>query len=329
VLAPTDGARDRAPFWGTWRGSVAFTFDALKAGDHEFSDVGGTLEIEPASLRLEGGRGGIDHHSLTKVEGTVAFDAASDRPYQVRATTALATEIDAATLFPAHESHQLALVEGRFSLSGDITGSGSSLDDLLGRSEAKFHLASTTGVLRLLQTSVAESIPEASTPVKDSLDTVGSAVGALFGHHEDFMNAGKNTLSKNAEAVMSFTNEVAEIGCDSITVDAVRGGDGTIRLSAIEVKARDEHLTGTGTVSYESGTPLFREPLSVDLQLGVRGRAADLLSKAGLLSPSKDALGYALLSGPIHLGGTLERIDTGAWHQLLVEAATRKPEPAK
>ena len=335
VAAPAVGAGsaaaagERTPFWGRWRGSVAFRFDALRSGDHEFSDVAGTLEIEPASLRLEGGRGGIDHHSQTKVEGTVAFDAAADRPYLLKATTALATEIDAATLFPAHESGKLALVEGRFSLSGEITGSGATLDDLVGRSEAKFRLASTTGILRLLQTSVAESIPEASTPVKDSLDTVGSAVGALFGHHGEFMNAGRNAVSKNAEAVMSFTNEVAEIGCDSITVDAVRGGDGTIRLVAIEVRAHDEHLIGTGTVSYESGTPLFREPLSVDLQFGARGRAAELLSKAGLLSPRKDALGYSLLSEPLHLGGTLERIDTGAWHQLLVEAATRGPEPAK
>jgi hypothetical protein len=336
VLGPADGvataaagARGRAPFWGSWTGSVAFTFEALSAGDHEFSDVGGTIEIEPAALRLEGGRGGIDHHSLTKVEGTVSFDAAANLPYQVKATTALATEIDAAKLFPAHESGQLALLEGRFSLSGEITGSGASLDDLMERSEAKFRLASTTGVLRLLQTSVAESIPEASTPVKDSLDTVGSAVGAFFGHHEDFMNAGKNTLSKNAEAVMSFTNEVAEIGCDTITVDAVRGGDGAVRLVAIEVKAHDEHITGTGKISYERGTPLFREPLSIDLQFGARGRAAELLTKAGLLSPRKDALGYSLIGEPIHLGGTLERIDTGPWHQLLVEAATRKPDPGK
>jgi hypothetical protein len=330
AAAPTAAPRDRAPFWGTWTGRVAFTFDALKAGDHEFSDVGGTLDIEPASIRLEGGRGGVDHHSLTKVEGTLAYDAAADLPYRVKATTALVTEIDAATLFPAHEKGQLAQVEGRFSLTGEITGSGGSPDDLIGRSEARFRLASTTGIIRLLQTSVAESIPEASTPVKDSLDSVGSAVGVIFGHKAGSSpNAGKNPLSKNAEAVLSFTYEVAEIGCDQITVDAVRGSDGTIRLASIEATARDEHVKGTGTIRYERGTPLFREPLSVDLEFGARGRAADLLSKAGLLSPRTDELGYSLLGEDVHLGGTLERIDTDPWHELLVKAATRKPLPAK
>ena len=333
VLGRADGAsgaRGRAPFWGSWTGRVAFTFDALKAGDHEFSDVAGTLDIEPASLRLEGGRGGVDHHSLTKVEGALTYDGAAELPYRVKATTALATEIDAAALFPAHETGQLALVEGRFSLTGEITASGGSLDDLFGRSEARFRLASTTGIIRLLQTSVAESIPEASTPVKDSLDSVGSAVGVIFGHKAGSSpNAGKNPLSTNAEAVLSFTYEVAEIGCDQITVDAVRGSDGDIRLASIEATARDEHLKGAGTIRYERGTPLFREPLSVELQFGARGRAADLLSKAGLLSPRTDGLGYSLLAEPVHLGGTLEQIDAGAWHELLVKAATRKPEPAK
>jgi hypothetical protein len=176
---------------------------------------------------------------------------------------------------------------------------------------------------------VADSIPEASTPVSDTLDTVGSAVGSFFGHKGDSVNSGKNPVSKNAEAVMSFTNEVSEIGCDQVTVDAVRGGDGTIRLAAIEVTSRDLHIKGSGVIGHMAGTPLFGEPLSADLQFGARGRVADLLAKAGLLSGRKDEQGYSLLAGPVHLGGTLDHVDTGQWHQMLVDAATRKPAAAK
>ena len=328
VLGPS-GARDRAPFWGSWTGRVSFAFDGLRTGDQEFSDVGGTLDIDHGSIHLEGGRGGIAHHYLTKVEGAIAFDAAADTPYRIKATTASAAEVDAVTLFPAPQSGQEALVEGRFSMAGAISGAGVNLGDLAARTEAEFRMTSTTGIIRLLKTSVAESIPEASTPVADTLDTVGSAVGAFFGHRGESLNSGKNPVSKNAEAVLSFINEVSEIGCDQVTVNAVRGSDGTVRLIGIEVTARDVHIKGTGSVGYVKGAPLFKEPLSADLQFGARGRAADLLSKAGLLSSRKDELGYSLLSEPVHLGGTLDHIDIGQWHQLLVEAATKKPEAAK
>jgi hypothetical protein len=53
------------------------------------------------------------------------------------------------------------------------------------------------------------------------------------------------------------------------------------------------------------------------------------LSTAGLLSSRKDESGYTMLSQPIHFGGTLEKIDKSQWHDLLVKAATRKPESTK
>lgn len=330
LLSPASpGAQAGAvPAWGAWAGRVAFAFDGLRIGEQEFSDIGGTLDVDPGAVRLEGGRCGVEHRNLTKVEGTVTFDAGAASPYTLKATTAAASDVDAATLFPARAPGQDPLIEGKFAVSGAISGSGGDLDELAARAQAWFHITSTTGIIRFLQTSVAESIPEASTPVSDALDSVGSSVGAFFGH-KDSVNSGRNPVSANAEAVLSLTNEVSEIGCDQITVDAVREPGGTIRLEGLEITAKEEHIRGSGAVSFVKGTPLFQEPLSLDLVFGARGRVADLLSKAGLLSSKKDDLGYSELNQPIRLGGSLGHIDTGLWHDLLAKAATEKPEAKK
>jgi len=40
-------------------------------------------------------------------------------------------------------------------------------------------------------------------------------------------------------------------------------------------------------------------------------------------------LGYTLLNRSVHFGGTLQQIDRSQWHDLLAEAAIRKPDPVK
>ena len=61
----------------------------------------------------------------------------------------------------------------------------------------------------------------------------------------------------------------------------------------------------------------------------LRGKAAELLATAGLLPPQKDSRAFAALDSYIHFGGTLEQIDASKWRELLVKAATRKPEGEK
>jgi hypothetical protein len=316
------GVRDRIPFWGDWTGHVMIAFDRLKAGDEVFNNVGGTLHVNHGSVHLEGGHGGIAAKRDAKVEGSISFDAAAEIPYRLKATASL-DRVDAESLFAAAGSGKEPAIEGRFSFAGTLAGNGVNLDDLVGRTQEEFRLTSTAGIVRMLKTDVDEAIPpEPKSPVSDALGAVGSAVGALFGV-KDTMGSGRKTVSPTAEAVIEFTNEMSEIGFDEITVTAIRGTDHTIRLVNIAMTAPDKRLTGSGQVTYVKGLSLRAQPLSVDLQLWARGRIAKLLSTAGLLSAQKDDLGYALLSEPIHLGGTLEHIDKSRWHELLVKAAAR------
>ncbi len=327
-----DGApawsRDAVPFWGAWAGSVKVSFDKLKTGDQDFTDVGGTFEIEHGSIELEGGHGELPPKSLASVVGMISFDPSEARPYTLKGTLAPVANLDSALLLPPQPG-QDPVIEGHFTLAGTVSGTGANLADLLGRTQEEFQLSSTTGILRLLTTNVADAIPEAAEPVADSLDTVGNFVGSvLLGIKGHSIDPSKNKVSKSAEAVLNFTNQVSEIGFDKITVTAVRGPDRTIRLTELEMVAPDEHLKGTGQITYAKGLPVSQEPLSLDLRLGVKDVAAKLLSSVGLLSPDRDALGYPLLGQPVRFGGSLVHIDDRQWHDLLAKAAAPKAPDA-
>jgi hypothetical protein len=322
------GARDPVPFWGDWTGHVTVAFDQLRTDEHNFSHVGGAFDIGRGSIRMKGGRGGLDRHVLTNVDGSISFDAAAEFPYSVKAAAALG-EIDAAPLFPPPQPGGDPVFEGHFSIDGTLAGKGINLDDLVGRTQAEFRLTSKAGIVRLLRANVAESLPEAPATVSDTLGTVGHAVGSVFGIRKESIGSAGSPLSKSADAVLNFTYQVSEIGCDEITVRATRGTDGTVRLADIEMTSPDEHLKGSGQITYVKGVPLFKQPLRLELEFGARGKVAELLSTAGLLSSRKDSLGYAMLNEPILFGGTLEYIDESRWYELLVKAATRKPSGGK
>jgi hypothetical protein len=322
------GTRDPIPFWGNWVGRVAFAFVRLKTEDSVMSHVDGLFDIGHGSIRLVGGQCSLPHDNFARFEGSLAYDGLAGLPYGLNGTMAF-HEFDVASFYPAIRPKDDPQLEGRFTLAGTVSGGGVNLDDLLGRTQEKFQLLSTSGIVRFLRTSVAESIPEVSSPVSDTLGSVGSLAGAVFGIKGAPANEGKNPVSKTAEAVLDLTNQVSEIGCDRITVTAARGADGSLELTGIEVTAPDEHLKGSGQISYAKGVPIFERPLSMDLRFGARGQVGELLSKAGLLSPQADDLGYPLVGPSIHFGGTLEQIDEGPWHELLVKAATRKPEAGK
>ncbi|MGD1030829.1 MAG: hypothetical protein ABSA05_06765 [Opitutaceae bacterium] len=317
-------ARDRIPFWGDWTGSLTVGFDRMRAGDRDYVDVGGTFVADPRSLRLQYGRGVIPRHSPANAEGSISFDAAARLPYSLNATASV-KEVEAAPFFGTPQHGEDPVLEGRFSVSSSLTGDGATLEGLVSRTREEFHLTSTAGIVRLLKTNVAESLPEASTPVSDTLGSVGSLMGSLIGVRRDTSKVGEIRLNKTTEAVLDFTNQVSEIGYDQFTLSGTREADGSIQIAELAMTAPSERLTGSGRIAGAKGLSASARPLSLDLQFSARGKVAELLSTAGLLSAQKDKLGYAPLSQPVHFGGTLEHIDDAAWHDLLVKAATPKP----
>lgn len=324
-----ESAKDRSPFWGDWRGHVALAFDELKVGDEHFKEVRGTVYLEPGSLRLTYGRYLLANGGLAPVEGTLAFDPAAEFPYDLKVTLA-PYEVDAGPLFGAPAAGQDPYFHGRFSITSTVMGKGANLEDLIGRTQQGFHLKSSGGIVRLLKTSLSGALPPPPTSRSgDALETVSSAVGSLFGAKRMSFDSGRVHLAKNTESMLEFTYNVAEIGYKEITLNATRGVDRTLHISDLVMTGDEERITGSGQIAFVAGSPLEKQPLQAELQFSAKGRTAELLANAGLLSSQKDDQGYAAMSQTVHLAGTIEHLDTSQWHDLLAKAAVQKPEPAK
>jgi hypothetical protein len=322
------GVRDRIPFWRDWAGRVTVAVDRLKAGDRILENLGGSLEADEHSIRLEEGRGALAGHRLANVQGALAFDAQAEFPYRAKATASI-DPFEMGDFFPAARPEGSPFIEGKFSGTGTLTGSGINLADLVNRTQEEVRLASTAGIVRVLKTDVDEVLPlDTESSTADALGRIGSAVGSFFGA-KGSIGSGTKSVRPVTQAVIDVINETAEIGFDQFTLTAVRGADRTIRLVDLAMTAGDQRVTGSGQILYVKGIPLRAEPLSVDLQFGARGRIATHLAAAGLLSTEKDEQGYALLKQRIMLGGTLQHIDVSRWHELLVKAATPRLEGGK
>lgn len=321
--------RDRSPFWGDWTGRVSVSLDRVRTANGEIAGVGGLLTLDHGSIQLEAGRGGPPGHSLTNVTGSVEFDAVSPTPYSLKADVAPTTE-EAASLLGAPRPGVDPLFEGKFTVARSFSGKGISLDDLAARTREEFRLKSTAGIVRVLKADVADSLQEAPTSkVTDTLATVGSVVGTVMGTKRNVLDSGKTKLGAATESVLDLTYQVSEIGFDSVAITAYLGSDGAIRLVDLEMVSPEVRLKGAGQIAGAGGLAIADQALSVDLRLGAQGKTAELLSKAGLLTPQKDELGYSEMGQALHFGGTLAHLEAGQWNDLLVKAATRKPEGGK
>ncbi len=326
--AQPTAARDLTPFWGDAVERVSFDFGQLLALGHAFTDVGGTLFLNGSALRLEGGRGVFHQDRHARVEGAITFDASADVPYAVTAN-ATVDELDAALLLGPTPRGREPLLRGRFAVAATLAGNGKNLADLTRHAREEVHLTSKNGSTNLLQTSVANSLTEAPTPVKDALGAVGSVFGTLLKTKSNILQSEKNPLGKNTEAVLNFTYATAEFRYDQLTVTAVRDADGSIRLSDLAITATNEQVTGTGQITTDPHAALAQRPLSLTLQLGLRGPPAKFLVDAGLLPAAKDSADYTPLARPITFGGTLADLDRREWHDLLVTAAAPRPAEQK
>ncbi len=343
--SPAD-SRDARPLWGDWIGRLKFNLYSLRTPTQEWNEVAGAFVLGRASLRLEGGRAvlappsplpdrinrpgakGEPPRNRLTAEGALSFEAAAEEPYRLQATVAL-DAVDSARLFTAAQASRDPAIEGRFSVVDTLTGTGVNVPQLLARRQETFQLASQSGVIRLLRSDVAPAITANATPVKDTFTKAGALVGALFGIRKGAIDPGMNPLSQATQAVLDFSYQTPEIRYDHCTLTATRTADGPLRLTDIAITTPNEHLTGTGEIGNLPGRPLRAQPLSLDLTLGFKGRSAQLLTTAGLLSAEKNEQGYAVLRQPIRFGGSLEKIDPSAWRDLLLKAAAETPDRPK
>jgi hypothetical protein len=271
--------------------------------------VRGTLTIVPESLHLDSGMASVGDTSALRADGDLVFSPGSDKPCALRAAVS-ADAIESAALFRALDPSGAPEIDGRFDLSGHVNGSGAGLDEILSTAQGDCAFASKDGLFRLLQVDVAESAKQSTSKIAEAIDSVAS----LFGKKAE----------KIAEAMGESAKGLSEIHYDQLKLSLARGADLDVVVSELALTAPEERITGTGRIAYAAGVPVAGQPLSVDLDMGVRGALAKCMGLVGLLADGQDELGYTHLYEPIQLRGTLSSIDRSQLRRMLVQAPLRK-----
>jgi hypothetical protein len=275
----------------------------------DLRDVRGTLVVDGDSLSLDGGSATVGDSSAARVEAQIAFARGAERPYLFKAAVSVG-DVDSGPVFLAISPGKPPVVEGRFDIASSLTGSGAGLNDVLDRVQGEVRLSSKGGRFRALSTGLVDQIKQAPSKLVDALDTVT----ALFGKKTENLGT----------ALVASAKELSDIPYDQMSVSVERGTDLDLRFTEITLLAPEERLSGRGTITYSEGIPIRDQPLSVDLDMGVRGQLGRFLDVVGMLKEGQDELGYRQIYQPIHLGGTLRNVDQSQWRDMLEQAPLRK-----
>jgi hypothetical protein len=302
--------RPTAPFWPAARSRLSVKLSELDLPRWALHDVRGTVLLAPASLRIESGTADLGDGSAARLDGAIAFGRADAEPYSFWASVE-ADSLDSAPLFRSADPDKPPAIEGRFDIRAKLAGTAVEPGDLLARATGEGKLSSRDGRFRALRTDIVESVKQAPSKLVDALDTMTS----LFGKKTD----------KLGQALVQSATGLSEIHYDQVSLTAVRGADFNIVVRQFTLIAPEERITGSGLIAYEEGVPIRAQPLSVDLDVGVRGQLGLVLGILGLLKEGgQDELGYTQLYQPVHLGGTLQNVDQSQWREMLVQAPLRK-----
>jgi hypothetical protein len=300
----------QTPFWPSGRGRLSVRIDSLSLPRFDLGDVRCALTFDPGALEMEGGTAKFGAGCSARVAGKILFSQGAQGPYALQATASV-SDLDSAPFFREINPDVPPAIDGHFDITGQLTSVGDGIRGLGDALQGECKLSSRSGSFRALRTGVIEPLRQNQSRIVDALDSVTS----LFGKKAD----------KSFDAVVGTAEGLSEIHYDQLNIDATRGADLDLHFSQISLIAPEEHVSGSGTVTHVDGISVGDQPLSLDLNLGVRGRLEALMGVVGMLKDDgQDELGYAQLYQPIHLGGTLRDIDQSQWRDMLVRAPLRK-----
>ncbi len=310
--APRAGPAPAAPprpVWPGIRSKLSLKFEDILLPRVDLRDVRGTLLVGREALEVVGGTAMVGDASAAHFDGELAFSRGAERPYAFKASVSVGN-VDSAPLFREISPDKPPVLEGRFDVASEITSSGIDPRDLVDSAQGRLRLSSKDGRFRALSTDVVDQVKQAPSKLVDAIDTVTS----LFGKKTENLGT----------ALVDSARELSDIHYDQMSVTVERGPDRDLKFTEITLLAPEERLSGTGAITHAEGVPIRDQPLSIDLDMGVRGQLGKLMDVVGLLREGQDELGYTQLYQPIHLGGTLRSVDQSQWRDMLVQAPLRK-----
>jgi len=298
-----------ASFWDGLSGGCTLAVKQVAyGGQFQVTDLSGALRLEPEAFKLADVRAAFGPDSTMRLNGGITFTPAAPQPYALAADFVL-ENFDVAPLLRALNPGRPATVEGRFNLQSRLTGAGATLADLPDHTRGELRASSKGGVFRALSADLSDRIQKTQSTVT----TIASLLGVVA---DDYVNKTK--------IISDIAKSLAEIPFDQLSLTASRDASHNLQLKDFTLISPELRLGGSGVIRYAAGVPVLAQPLELSLNLGARGRMADLMKRAGLLDAQQDNLGYAAFSVPLRLGGTLAKVDTGKVRDALLNSALER-----
>jgi len=191
------------------------------------------------------------------------------------------------------------VVETTVTVTSKFNGTAANLAEFADRLTGQFEFKGTKGILRALNKKA------------ETTSTVTGLLGLAAGL------AGQQKIAQGLAGASELASVLKDIPFDGITVQVERGTDAAIVVKSVEFLSPNMHLTGSGRIDHKPGVQFGLAPLNLELQFAAKGEIANGLKNARQLSGKTDAKGYALMTTPFTMGGTVSKPDSSAfWRNL-------------
>ena len=301
-----EGGGGGEPFWGGLDGQLSLSLKSVVSPQFTATNAAGTLHFDPGMLSFDGLGASVAGYGDVSATGRLAFDGNAAKPYAFNADVTVGN-FDPAPIFRALNPGRMPPVEGKFAIAGRLSGDGD-LAGMPGRMRGDLHLTSKGGILRMLSTEISP---------KGSSESKMAAISSFLGDMAATVTGRKDA----SQSIAELARKISTIPYDQMSVEVVRDASLNTVLRDFILISPEMRLEGEGRVSHQEGTPLLKQPLTLELKLRARGKSADLLKFAGVLDSRPDDLGYYVCTLPLKIGGTLAKPDTSELQMTLLNAA--------
>jgi hypothetical protein len=307
---PPPVVADSIPIWGDWQGAAKIQLKSIRFHAFAVTNFTATAQVSPTKAEIPAVAGIFEGAPLA-LKAALGFSPHSTTPYDLQTDMSF-KNFDVGAYFKERDDKATPPVEGNFSISGNASGQGATIDDLIEKVQFDMAMNSTGGTFHMLDL-VANKIGVSSGALKTVTSIAGSVL-SLFGKKDP------TGLTSAAGSIGTLLLNLDAIEYTKLVIEAKRGKDLNVMLSQFDVQNAQVDLTGTGQVTYARGTAIPDQALIANLSLDGKADMAGMLQKmkiAGAVLPS----GYT--QGPkFQVGGTLQHPDYKVFYNLMIQAAT-------
>lgn len=306
---PAPSAVPVGPLWAGLTGEARVALKKVVQGPElEVNNFSAVVKITPDALTLQESRAALKTGGDFKASGGLGYDAKQAAPYGLKADMTLA-DVDAAPLLRAFSPGQPAPVEGRFTVTAAASGRAADPAGLAETAAVDVKITGQRGVFRALSVKTGANLENAG-----KVAAIAGLIGAFAGSESTVKYAGR------ARAAADVAKQFAAIPFDRFSLVAGRGADHGIKLKDLSIVSSLMKISGSGSIAYEPGVPVIRQPLRVDLKIAAKDAFAENLRILKLETAQPDADGYAPLVEDVTLDGTLQAVGTAQLSRLLNRA---------